>query len=100
MSKVADSVILKCLGADNNPKYQYLNGGTVDGSVDLAPSTDGIYTGTRWQVEPLSGGGVAFKCLGSDNNLKYQYLNGGTADGSVDLAPSTDGIYTGTRWNV
>jgi hypothetical protein len=43
-------VTLQCMGADQNPKYEFLDGRTADGSVGLAPSTDGVFTGTHWTL--------------------------------------------------
>lgn len=41
-------VTLQCMGADQNPNFEFLDGRTTDGSVGLAPSTDGVFTGTHW----------------------------------------------------
>jgi hypothetical protein len=89
-------VVLKCLGhLDGN---RWLDGRTLDGTVGLAPTTQGGYTGTKWQVVNVGRGVVALKCLGHlDGN---RWLDGRTLDGTVGLAPTTEGVYTGTKWQV
>ena len=89
----AQEVHLKCLGA---VKQGYLDG-RPDGSVGLAPRTDGGFTGTRWEIQQQPGGDTYYlKCLGA---VKQGYLDG-RPDGSVGLAPRTDGGFTGTRWEI
>ncbi|MGW2807928.1 CAP domain-containing protein, partial [Streptomyces sp. NPDC001450] len=68
-------------------------------SVGLAPSFDGIYTGTHWELT-ASNPGFVLKCKGTIVNPQHQYLDGRTQEGSVGLAPSFDGIYTGTHWEL
>jgi hypothetical protein len=85
---------LKCLGDIEGNRW--LDGRTQDGSVGLAPTTEGFYTGTKWQaieVEPCI---YHFKCLGDIEGNRW--LDGRTQDGSVGLAPTTEGFYTGTKW--
>ncbi len=89
-------VYLKCLGTVPGPVW--LDGRTGNGSVGLAPSTGGDYTGTRWLVTDGGSGAVVLKCLGTVPGPTF--LNGITGNGSVDLAPSTNAPYSGTRWGV
>ncbi|MBO3459871.1 hypothetical protein G7B40_030295 [Aetokthonos hydrillicola Thurmond2011] len=44
-------VTLKCLGDVEGPRF--LDGRTREGSVGLAPGTDGVFTGTRWEMTDL-----------------------------------------------
>jgi hypothetical protein len=81
------------------PGNRWLDGHTQDGTVGLAPSTDGGYTGTRWQVfDEDNDGIVSLFNLGHIDGPKW--LDGRTGDGTVGLAPSTEGTYTGTKWEV
>jgi hypothetical protein len=86
---------LQCLGPVPGPKW--LDGRTGNGTVGLAPETDGGFTGTKWRVFD-GGGAVVLQCLGTVPG--WRYLDGRTANGSVGLAPNTAGSYTGTRWKV
>ncbi len=45
---VGVSLTLKCLGNIEGPRF--LDGRTGYGTVGLAPSTDGPFTGTHWEV--------------------------------------------------
>lgn len=94
------TISLKCLGAIHNPDNLYLNGITESGSVDLAPETGGVFSGTHWQTETLSDGSLALRCLGAVSNPNHRYLDGLTQSGDVRLAPETGGIYSGTHWQV
>jgi len=91
-----DELALQCLGAVDGPHW--LDGKTGRGTVALAPTTEGGYTGTRWQVVPLAPNIIALKCLGHLDGPRW--LDGRTLTGDVGLAPTTGGGYTGTRWQV
>jgi hypothetical protein len=73
-----------------------LDGRTGDGTVGLAPNTDGGFTGTKWRFQDFGGYIVTLECLGNIDGPRF--LDGRTASGSVGLAPNTGGIFTGTRW--
>jgi len=92
-------ITFKCLGHIHNPNHLYLNGLTVSGGVNLAPSTTGGNTGTHCLPIKLADGSYAFKCLGHIHNPNHFYLNGRTVPGDVNynLAPNTHGPYTGTH---
>ncbi len=93
------TVTLKCLGNVEGPRY--LDGRTRDGTVGLAPTTGGDYTGTHWLVEDGVDdgyGGITLKCLGAVDGPRY--LNGRTQSGTVDLAPNPSGGYSGAHWEV
>lgn len=100
-----DVVSLRCLGTTDGPRW--LDGRTKDGTVGLAPNTDGIYTGTKWQLVGTTDHkgmpAFALKCLGA--NSGNVWLDGITANTklpgnlpTVRLAPETSARYTGTRW--
>lgn len=86
---------LQCLGPIPGPKW--LDGRTADGTVGLAPQTEGVFTGTKWRVFD-GGGAVVLQCLGTIPGNRY--LDGRTGNGTVGLAPITAEPYTGTRWKV
>ena len=87
---------LKCLGDIEGNRW--LDGRTQDGSVGLAPTTEGVYTGTKWQAIEVEPGIYHLKCLGDIEGNRW--LDGRTQDGSVGLAPTTEGVYTGTKWQA
>jgi hypothetical protein len=47
-----DIITLECLGKLQGPRY--LDGRTQDGTVGLAPTTGGGYTGTYWGIDVVS----------------------------------------------
>ena len=83
-------------------QYQYLNAGTVDGSVSMAANTDyASASGTWWEAQLLSDGSWAFASLGNIPNDQHIFLNANTYTGAVDLAGSVNYATTsGTHWNV
>ncbi|AKG23225.1 hypothetical protein [Calothrix sp. 336/3] len=93
-------VSISCLG--DVPGYRFLDGRTREGTVGLAPSTTGLFTGTRWEINELSSSGnttvITLECLGDVPG--YRFLDGRTREGTVGLAPSTTGVFTGTRWEM
>ncbi|GAA6622674.1 hypothetical protein [Scytonema sp. NUACC26] len=94
-------ISLECLGDKLGPRY--LDGRTKDGTVGLAPSFGGMYTGTKWRVDRRQSTSVGiyytFYCLGDIPGSNY--LDGRTIDGTVGLAHSYgEGRYTGARWRV
>lgn len=48
---------LRCMGVDVNSNFQFLDGRTAaatpDQSVGLAPSTNGVFTGTHWEARDV-----------------------------------------------
>jgi hypothetical protein len=83
-------------------QYQYLNAGTVGGTVGMAANTDyASVSGTWWEAQELSDGSWAFASLGNIPNDQHIFLNANTYTGAVDLAGSTNYATTsGTHWNV
>jgi len=103
-----DHITLECQGNGTGPKF--LDGRIQNATVGLAPTTTGIFTGTRWE---------AVKVLGTLNYFWFfcraewprpagapyyepgnRWLDGRTQEGSVGLAPSRSAPYTGTKWEV
>jgi hypothetical protein len=76
---------------------RFLNGHTQDGTVDLAPSIERPFTGTRWRIR-TQGDVCTLECLGELPGPKF--LDGLTQNGTVGLAPHTDHPFTGTRWRM
>lgn len=69
----------------------------MNGEVHLVPETDGRFTGTRWQLEHLTGGGTGMKCMGNVDGSRW--LDGNTKTGAVYLSPDTEmASYSGTHW--
>jgi len=97
-----DEVAFKTHGSHNNPQYQYLNAGTVDGSVRMAVNTDyNSLSGTWWRAHKLSDGNWGFESLGSIPNDQHIYLNADTYSGQVNLAANTDyATVSGTHWSL
>lgn len=98
-------ISLECLGTTSNSNFKYLDGRTGNGTVGLAPSFGGEFTGARWRVNRRQSKSVegeiyyTFYCLGTVPGPNY--LNGKTEHGTVELALSYGaGIYTGARWRV
>ena len=90
----------ECLGSIRNENHVWLNGSTVDGSVNLAPRRSFQSPGVQWYVtQTQDGDGYKYnlKCMDT-SNPNYLYLDGKTGDGSVRLAPGTANPYTGTFW--
>lgn len=97
MELVDGSVItLECQSPIPGPAF--LDGTTADGTVSLAPRTDGIYTGTHWQVTTADEGFVTLACAGTTQGPRY--LEAHRTDHSVGLAPDVEPPFTGTRWWV
>ena len=83
----------------------YLDGRITDGTVGLAPSTEGGFTGTRWEIlSPfLDPRLYALKCMGTDvGNFSLGYLAGYTQDGTIGLVvnPIPAYQYSGTVWKI
>jgi len=97
-----DQIAFKTHGSFFNAKYQYLNAGTVDGSVSMAKNTDyATASGTWWKAHKLSDGSWAFESLGSIHNAQHIYLNAGTYGGTINLAANTDyASASGTHWSL
>ncbi|MBG1261480.1 hypothetical protein [Nostoc commune] len=90
-------ITLKCLGDQNGPRF--LDGRTFNGTVGLAPSTGGGFTGTRWEFFfDLDRVIVAFRCLGDQNGPRF--LDGRTYNGTVGLAPIAGGKFSGALWDI
>ncbi|GEM_PF-1088128 len=85
-----------CLGHIEGPRW--LDGRTHDGTVGLAPSIVGGYTGTRWEINEIEPGVYTIYSLGHIEGPRW--LDGRTHEGTVGLAPTTTGGYTGTRWKI
>lgn len=90
-------VALECLG-DVHTQFKFLDGRTGDGSVALAPRTDGVFTGTKWLGSVRAGRFVLLECQGTVQGPRL--LDGHTADNSVHLAPSAAGPFSGTLWEI
>lgn len=86
----------KCRGT--LPGDRWLDGKTLEGTVELAPLTAYPYTGTRWRTHKLPSGAWAFRCLGEAAGDRW--LDGRTANSTVGLAPFPDPPYTGAHWQV
>ena len=97
-----DEIAFKTHGSHNNADYQYLNAGTVDGSVSMAPNTDeNTFSGTWWIAHQLEDGSWAFESEGNISNDQHIYLNANTFTGEVNLAANTDfSTASGTHWAV
>ncbi len=95
-----DEVAFKTHGSHFNANYQYLNAGTVDGSVSMAKNTDyDSASGTWWRAHLLSDGSWGFESLGNIPDDRHVYLNADTYIGAVNLAASTDyATASGTHW--
>ena len=87
-------ITIYCLGTEPG-EHKWLNGRTENGTVELAPSLGGGYTGTRWALYKDSDYSYLY-CLGTGPG-DYRWLDGRTGNGTVGLAPSREGRYTGTR---
>lgn len=92
-----DVIHLRCMG--HIPGNRWLDGRTADGSVGLAPSTGGIFTGTYWEVLLVAGtqSDITLRCLGKGVKGN-EWLVGRPADRTVGLAPQA-GI-PATKWRV
>lgn len=77
---------------------RWLDGRTGDGTVGLAGSTGGDYTGTKWKVHVVGNGDdriIRLETLGKVDGLRWLEVK---TDGTVGLADSTgDRI---TQWKV
>jgi hypothetical protein len=87
-------LLYKCTGFVDGPRW--LDGNTTNGEVYLSKETDGRFTGTRWQLENLTGGGLGLNCRGNIEGPRW--LDGNTRDGKVYLSPNTAAPYSGTHW--
>jgi hypothetical protein len=94
-------VSLRCMG--DAAGVRWLDGRTQSTTIGLAPSTDGIYTGTKWQLVMIDNRIIpifALKCLGTASGNRW--LEGLPFNASfpnqptVRLAPNTNNA--GTRW--
>jgi hypothetical protein len=91
----------KCLGTiETQPTTRrYLDGVTAEGSVQLAPSRAGVYTGTYWEVSVYSftRQEILLRCLGTGTGGNRYLI--GRGGGNVGLAPEGVGP-PGTRWKA
>ncbi|GJD22204.1 hypothetical protein RIVM261_071600 [Rivularia sp. IAM M-261] len=96
---IIKKVSIYCLGHLGGSRF--LDGRTREGTVGLAPSTEG-FTGTIWEMNELSSTGstteVTLQCLGHLGGDRF--LDGRTREGTVGLAPTTRETFTGTRWKM
>ncbi|MDM8551194.1 PKD domain-containing protein [Desulfobacterales bacterium HSG2] len=90
-------VYIKCLGHIEGARY--LDGNTVEGTVNLVSSISDAsgFTGTKWQMIDDGGDGILLKCLGHIEGPRY--LNGRTVEGTVELVSETEEL-SGTRWEI
>ena len=98
-----DGIIhLRCLGAGNS-NLRWLDGVTGDGSVQLAPTTAGKYTGTSWRVVPgkvspdQTTGDISLECLGTGPGNKWLV---GRRDRAVGLAPQAGSPATTWHYRI
>jgi hypothetical protein len=79
------------------PGANYLDGRTANGTVGLAPTFTGVFTGARWSIVDR-GPYYTIQSLGTIPGANY--LDGRTANGTVGLAPTFTGGFTGARWSI
>ena len=77
---------------------RWLDGRSGNGTVGLAASMDGGYSGTHWQLVDLGGGAYGLRWLGQVEGPRW--LEGRSGNGTVGLAARTDGGYSGTHWLI
>jgi hypothetical protein len=93
-----DRITLECLGGPENVHF-FLDGRTAEGNVGLAPTTGGVFTGTRWEVTfttAPSNDEIHLRCLGTTPGNRW--LVGRTGDCTVGLAPQPGSQET--KWRV
>src|SRR6266567_2298121 len=100
VTTIGDGVVtMKCRGAVEPADHRrFLDGQTLDGTVDLAPRTTPPFSGARWALVELAQGVVTLQCLGDLPGPRF--LDGRTLDGTVGLAPTTAAPFTGTLWEM
>ncbi|WP_217545586.1 hypothetical protein [Streptomyces sp. GbtcB6] len=97
-------VTVKCEGTIPGPPY--LNGKTIEGTVDLAPDHTPTFSGTVWEMREVARDDkgrpvVVLRCEGTSHEGKDdRFLDGHTADGTVALAPDTSQPFSGTQWSL
>jgi len=89
----------------NQTGIVYLDGRITDGTVGLAPSTEGGFTGTRWCLSKSREGTdtiYTLQCMGSGGGQFSQgFLDGRTQDGTIGLAtPLQQPSFSGTCWKI
>lgn len=89
-------ITLQCQSPIPGPAF--LDGTTAEATVGLAPRTDGIYTGTHWQVTTAAEGFVTLACAGTTQGPRYLQARG--TDQPLGLAPDTEPPFIRTRWWV
>jgi hypothetical protein len=94
-----DKITLECLTGPANVHF-FLDGRTAEGNVGLAPTTGGVFTGTRWEVvftASSSNDDIYLRCLGQGVEGN-RWLVGRTGDRTVGLAPQPGSQET--KWMV
>ena len=90
-------ITLECLGTI--PGNKFLDGHTKDGTVGLAPTTGGPFTGTFWRAHSAGGRFWRLENLGKIPGPAV-WLDGRTENTSVGLAPHTNPPFTGATWEI
>jgi hypothetical protein len=80
--KTGDRIILESLGDVAGPRW--LDGRTIDGTVGLAPTFDGQFTGATWELVRVAGDVYSLKTLGAVEGPRWLSCRAGT--GVVSLS--------------
>ncbi|MFK0203835.1 hypothetical protein [Streptomyces lavendulae] len=95
---------LKCQGTLGVGRF--LNGKTIEGTVDLVPEPPDSFSGTVWEMREVATDDkgqpiIVLRCEGASVAGKDdRFLDGHTADGTVALAPDNAQPFSGTQWSL
>jgi hypothetical protein len=94
-----DVISLECQGHLHPGQSFFLDGRTENGTVALASTIGGSFTGTRWKVHVIDSRNEIITLENQEHISGSKFLYG-AGDGSVKLTDNTKPMSSGTKWRI